>query len=931
MRARGHVVCCLALAALLAFATPAAQAGFGIAPGSFSVTAENEDGTLDTLAGSHPYEYTVSFALNQNSEGEPEGALRDLIVELPPGLLGDPQALPRCGRADFDFGITPACPGNSQIGVADVQISVGAKSSITFHTPVYNLSPTPGQAATIGLSLDNHNSLQDASLRSSSDYGVRISDLTVPTGVGLLSVSETIWGLPMDKSHDPERICPNPLDKELAYTEGCESDAPPAPFLALPASCTGPLETTIAVDSLQGGSDSATVLSLDEAEEPVGLDGCNQLEFEPSISSQPSTNLADSPSGLEFDLHQAQNEEPQGRATSPAKDVTVSLPVGMSLNPSAANGLEACSEKEVGFLAEAEGIHFSEEPQSCPDGSKIGTVEASSPLLDHPVKGAVYVAKPFQNPFGSLLAIYLALEDKKTGIVAKLGGEVQPDPNTGQLTTTFLENPQLPIEDVELHIFNGARAALRTPLTCGEHTTTSQLTPWSSPEGEDESPEDSFQITASPSGGCPATEAEAPNSPSFSAGTVEPVAGAFSPFVLKLSREDGSKELSRLDVKLPPGLSGKLAGVAECPETAIEQAKSREEPEMGRAEQQSPSCPASSEVGTVTVGAGAGTTPFYATGHAYLAGPYAGAPLSLVIVTPAVAGPFDLGAVVVRTALAVDPETAQITARSDAIPTILEGIPLDVRTIAIHLARKDFTLNPTSCEAMAIDGTAFASGSEASLSNRFQVGGCNALPFKPNLTLSLKGKTKRGRFPALKATLRMNPGEANIASAQVTLPHAEFIANAHIGSPCTRVQYAAKECPANSVLGTARAVTPLLEAPLEGPVYLMSGFGHLLPDVAVDFHGQVNVFVHSKVDKGRSGGLRNSFQLVPDAPVSEFTLQLFGGKRGLLENSEDVCAKPQRATLAFTAHSGRTFTAKPKIKVACKGQGRKAHKHRAKR
>ncbi|HET7484129.1 MAG TPA: hypothetical protein VFJ64_01985 [Solirubrobacterales bacterium] len=1119
-------IACLgaAVALCILLLAPAAQADFGIE--SFSTTARSEDGSIDTLAGSHPYEYEVAFAMNQDAEHKVEGTLTELFVDLPPGLVGNTTALPRCGRANFVFNLSTTCPGDTQVGYLEVEINGGL---IAPTVALYNLTPTPGAAATLGTHVDIHNAIQDASVRSGSDYGVTVADTTLPTVIELQRIVAHVWGLPMAPSHDNLRFC-IPEDPELPQFSPCSSDTPLTPFLTLPASCTGPLATTLRVRSLEGGSDSATALSRDEAEEPVGLDGCNQLDFEPSISSQPTTNLADSPTGLDFDLHQAQEppievkagedehkagqteicqvgawgqkpstfayrwlrngapiaganaktyvlaeadagtalqceviasnaagaghavslaatvspapgtappvakvvtvsikgsgggEEatcstnawqgepsftyqwfkngvlvpgqttatyhvpgpppytlqceliatnaggavaafslntlsspgpsallpevasgsglpgftvalpPLPRATSPAKDVSVTLPAGMSLNPSAANGLDACSEAQIGYLPEAEGVHFSESPQSCTDAAKIGTVEATSPLLDHAVNGAVYVAKPFDNPFGSLLAIYLALEDPATGIVAKLAGKVEPDPSTGQLRTTFLENPQLPIEDVRLHIFNGARAALKTPLACGEYTTTSSLTPWSSPEGEDESPEDSFEISAPPSGGsCPESEAQAPNSPSFSAGTITPQAGAFSPFVLKLSRADGSQQLTGIDTALPPGLSGKLAGVPYCPEAQIAQAKAREEPQMGRSEEANPSCPAVSEVGTAVVGAGAGPTPFYATGHAYLAGPYEGAPLSLLVITPAVAGPFDLGAVVVRTALRVDPETAQIHAVSDPFPHIIDGIPLDIRSIALKLDRNQFTLNPTSCEAMSIaGGAATLSGQLAPLNQRFQAGGCNALPFKPKLSLSLKGKTGRGGFPALRAVLSMNPGEANIARAQVTLPHGLFIANAHIGNVCTRVQFAQGRCPSNSVLGTAKAVTPLLEAPLEGPVYLMSGFGHLLPDVAVDFHGQVDVFVHSKVDKGKTGGLRNTFEVVPDAPVSSFTLQLFGGRRGLLENSEELCLKAQRAQLAFTAHSARTYTARPKIKVGC-GGGAGRHKRHGRR
>jgi hypothetical protein len=1129
MKARRLSIACLgALALCLALAAPAAQAAFGIAPGSLSATATDEDGAVDTLAGSHPYEYTLSFEMNQNSQHKVEGTLSELFLELPPGLLGDPQALPRCTRANFIFNIGTTCPGDTEVGIVEFEFNGGGTSG----AGLYNLTPTPGHPATLGTHIDIHNAIQDASLRSSSDYGATLSDTTLPTVVELQKATAHVWGVPMDESHDGLRFCV-PADPERPQFQGCASDAPPVPFLTLPASCTGPLRTTLRVRSVQGGEDEQSALSLDDAEEPVGLDGCNQLQFEPSISSQPTTDLADSPSGLDFDLHQAQEapievgdreqrpgqseachpslweEHPTAfayrwlrngapiagaeartylaqpadagtalqcevtaanaagathavslaaavspappsalpeltrsddgalsspqvsgseckpgewsgspsfayqwlkngspvagqttstytapltppytlqcevlatnaggtvaafssntpsspppsalppsplgppafgvagpalpRATSPARDVTVTLPQGMSLNPSAANGLEACSEDQIGYRREdpEPGIHFSEDPQSCPGAAKVGTVEASSALLDHPVKGAVYVAAPYQNPFGSLLAIYLALEDPQTGIVAKLAGRVEPDPVTGQLKTTFLENPQLPIEDVRLHLFNGARAALKTPLACGAHTTTSTMTPWSAPEGADAHPSDTFQTTqpAGGSGTCPASEAQAPNKPSFSAGTVSPAAGAFSPFVLKLTRPDGSQQLSGIDTALPPGLTGKLAGIATCSEAQLAVAKSREAPNKGVLEQQSPSCPAASEVGTVTVGAGAGPTPFYATGHAYLAGPYKSAPLSLVVITPAVAGPFDLGDVVVRAALNIEPETARIHALSDPIPSILDGIPLDIRSIALNLGRPQFTLNPTSCNPMSITGSAGTlPGQSAPLSSPFQVGGCSQLPYKPNLTARLSGPTKRGKFPALRATLTAKGGEANTARLAVTLPHSEFLEQGHFGTICTRVQFAAKACPEKSVYGSVKVQTPLLDYPLEGPVYLRSS-DHNLPDLVLALRGPpsqpIEIALDGRIDSKHSG-IRTTFEALPDAPFTTATLTMPGGKKGLLVNSTNVCAAVNRATVQMDGQNGKVHDFSPAVvNATCKkGHKKKAHRKRAHR
>jgi hypothetical protein len=923
--ARKHLAGCLGLALLLLamFAPAGAQAGFGLK--DFSVAATNSDGTTDFQAGSHPYEYTVSFTMNQNSNHQPEGTLRDLIVELPPGVVGNPTAVPRCGGAQLE-GLLPHCPGNTQIGIAHIHLPGG----IDALSPLYNLSPGLGVPGSIGFTAINNNSFQEASVRTDSDYGLTISDVTIPD-LPIQSITETIWGVPADPSHDAERQCIGTGGK---YVQGCASDVAPVPFFTLPTSCGEPLETTISVDSLQnpGVFDSRTVLSEEEGT-PAGMDGCNHVEFEPSISSQPTTNLADSPTGLDFVLHQPQNQDPEGLSTAHLKDTTVTLPQGLVINPSVANGLDVCSLSQIGYQPSEGKIHFSKSPQSCPNASKLGALEVKTPLVNHKLPGAVYLARPYQNPFGSFMALYLTAEDEQTGVIAKLAGKVTPDPQTGQLTARFEENPQLPLEDVELRFFAGPKAPLTTPLTCGAYTTTSTLVPWSTPEGATVHPTDSFQtsVAAGGSGACPQTESQAPNKPSFTAGTISPQAGAYSPFVLKIARPDGSQRIRQIDTTLPKGLTGKLAGVPYCPEAAIAQAKSREAPNQGVTEQNNPSCPAASEVGTVTVGAGAGVTPFYSTGHAYLAGPYKGAPISLAIVTPAVAGPFDLGAVVVRTALNVDPETTKIQAVSDPIPAIIQGVPLDIRSIALNMSRPEFTLNPTSCDPMQVLGSTTSTlGSVASLDNPFQVGGCKALGFKPKLNLSLKGGTKRGRFPALKAVLTYPKGNyANTASAQVTLPHGEFIEQAHFKTICTNVQFKADACPPGAIYGKARAFTPLLDQPVEGPVYLRSST-HQLPDLVISLKGQVDAVLVGRVDTGKGKGLRTTFESAPDVPVTKVILEMQGGKKGLLVNSENICRKPQKAIADFTAQNGKVSETTPLVRNDCKAKkkakkGKKGH------
>jgi hypothetical protein len=888
------------LAALLVPAV--AQAGFGLK--SLEVSSTNEDETVDLQAGSHPYGYTINFEMNQDSEENPEGSIHSLIFKLPPGIVGNPQAVPHCPGSLFD-GQASLCPGNTQVGVAHIR---AAAIGGTATSPIYNLTPGPGVPASFGFSIVGFNSFQEASLRTGGDYGVNVSDITVPE-IAIQSVSATIWGVPVAAGHDAERECTVNGSRVL----GCSTDLPPVPFLTLPTSCTGPLTTTVSVESIEepGVFQSKSAESLGFGGTPAGLSGCGKPAFEPTIAVQPETTSADSPTGLHVHLHIPQNEAPEGIATAHLRDSVVTLPAGLAVNPSAADGLGACSQSQIDLQGPG--------AAQCPPDSKVGTVQVETPLLDHPLPGSVYIAKQGENPFNALIGLYIAVDDPLTGVVVKLAGKVEPDPVSGQLRASFKDNPQLPFEDFNFDFTGGPRAALTTPSTCGRYTTTTDLTPWTSPSGADAFPSDSFQVSGGAQGGrCANNEGEMPNKPSFEAGTTTPLAGTYSPFVLKLNRENGSQRLRALNVTLPPGVSAKLAGVAECSNGQIAVAEGRKNLGEGALEKASPSCPAASEIGVVNVGAGSGN-PFFVQGHAYLAGPYKGAPLSLAIITPAVAGPFDLGTVVVRAALYVNESTAQVTAKSDPIPTILQGIPLDVRSIAMQIDRQQFTLNPTSCEGKAIAGEAIStSGAAAALSNRFQVGACAALDFKPDLKINLKGGTKRHSFPALKATVTYptKGSYANIARAAVTLPRSEFLEQGHIGTVCTRVQFAANACPARSIYGHARAITPLLAKPLEGPVYLRSS-SHELPDLVADLNGQIHIVLAGRIDSVK-GQIRNTFEGVPDAPVSKFVLEMKGGKKGLLVNSTNICKSTYRATVKLTAQNGRVHNFNPPVGNSCK-------------
>jgi hypothetical protein len=934
------------------------QAGpipFDFLPG-FASPLTDEEGNAATLAGSHPYQQTVSFGFPTRNPGQGlanDGYVRDFSVDLPRGLVGSPAASSvLCTEAQLT-GIQ-GCPDESQVGVADITTLVGKQIGNTgiSSTPIYNMVPPPGTVAELatdvaGAGIYSHIA---AHVRSEDDYGITTTtpDVLAFGDQPIFSIQAQIWGEPYATAHDTDRgDC-------IGGTTACHVNAPSRPLLTLPSDCPDqPLSFGVRADSWEEPSPPAEERhafyeSADLTGAPATIEECGTLKFEPEIQARPTTNLTDSPSGLDVTVHQSQ-EEFESRAPSPLRDAVVHLPPGMAVNPAQAAGLGACSTEQIGFKgADTKGaLHFSADPQSCPDAAKIGTLEATSPALvrrnaEHrveetpegdpilePLAGTVYIAKPFANPFNSLIAVYLVVEDEKTGIVAKLAGEGELDPSTGQITTRFEENPQLPLEDIKVHVFGGARGALITPLTCGSFDTEAELTPWSAPQGKAVTETDPMQTTATPRGGtCPTSAAQVPNAPKLSAGTENPTAATYSPLLFKLSREDGTQRFAKIEATLPTGLIAKLAGVGTCSEQDIAKARSREAPEKGALEQADPSCPATSEIGTVNGAAGAGPNPYYTSGRAYLAGPYKGAPLSTVAIVPAVAGPFDLGTVVVRAGIYLDPATAQGRIVSDPLPQVIQGVPVDLRSVAVRAERPGFTLNPTSCAEKSFGGSVLSPlGTAAPLFERFQVGGCKSLPYKPKLTVNLFGPTHRGAHPRLRSVFTPRPGDANTAAVSFTFPRSEFIDQAHFRTICTRVQFAAAQCPAGSIYGHVRAFTPLLDYPLEGPLYLRSS-SHQLPDAVLTLHGPPSqpLFFEAagRVDSV-GGGLRVRFESVPDAPFSKLVLSAQGAKKGLFQNSTNICKGTHRATLLLDAQNGKVHDTMPLVKAQCakKGKGKK--------
>jgi hypothetical protein len=942
---------------------------------AFDAHADAPSGAAFTQAAGHPDDLTTDFDFNTSTGpgfykgiAWPREPLRDLHVDLPPGVLGNPSGTPRCTAADLANGVTidpkSLCSPASQIGTVSIRSNIAPFGAAADPVPLFNMSPPLGAAARFGFNFVNTLVFIDTRLRS-SDYGLTSGSVNTSEGIGVAGVSIDVWGDPPSPDNTHARACPGLDQPWLPGVETCASTAPEAAFLRQPTTCAAEREGvpfTVHATSWPGSSDQRSIRShrtpgypLPEADwgRPQGPTGCAAIPFDPALSVDTTTDRADSPTGLDLSIGFPQGcwapfestvYQSEPICQSDLREAEVKLPQGISINPSAASGRRACSEAQVGYLGndfpQPNPIRFDEAPAACPDPAKIGTVEIDSPLLGlhdsegkpvldqggnvvpEPIEGSVYLASQGENPFGSLLAIYLVAENPDRGIVIKQAGEITTDPATGRLVTRFTDTPQQPFSDLHVSLFGGPRAALRTPSACGTYSAAATLIPWSGNGALERS--DSFQISQGCGRGF---------DPRITAGTQNPLAGAYSPFSLRLTREDGTQPLGGLRLSLPPGLLAKLNGVAYCPETVLNSIST--ELGSGAAEAAHPSCPASSLLGTVTVGAGAGPEPFFSqTGRAYWTGPYKGAPVSLAAVVPAVAGPFDLGNVVVRNGFEVDPETARITAVSDPFPTILDGIPLDLRDVRVQLDRPEYTLNPTSCEPMAFDATiASATGQSAQRSQYFQAAGCERLGFKPKLSIALKGKTRRAGHPALRAVLTMPQGGANIASTSVALPRSEFIDNAHFNDVCTRVQYAAgngggEQCPPGSIYGYARAYSPILDYYLQGPVYLRSSDNEL-PDIVASLHGPPSQPLQLDVD-GRidsiHGGIRTTFQTVPDAPVSKFVLEMRGGAKSLLENSTNICKGIHRARALFFAHNGRAAELRPALKASCGAGRRHGHK-----
>ncbi|HWP33698.1 MAG TPA: hypothetical protein VNL97_08110 [Solirubrobacterales bacterium] len=884
-----------------------------------------------TQAGGHPDIFThfaLGNRLNQESVACECNDPKDVTTHVPAGVIANPHVVTTCTVAEL---ASVTCSADAQMGF--VAFRLGA----WVIRPLYQVTPASGEGARLAFLLPLINNPQYTAInaRTGGDFGLdfRITGIThlfTPPSFNIL-----FWGVPGDPAHDILRFTPgeeellcraNPISSltenvlpgdcvargELgattSFTEHVKqpvaSSLPIAPYTEAPTSCVGPQVSSIDVLAYDGEETHA------ESPWPATT-GCDKLSFNPSLSATPTTSEADSASGLAVEINVPQFEDPNTPSPAEIKANTVTLPAGFSINSSAADGKSFCTDAQANF--------GNEEAAACPEFSKVGTTTVESASLPRPIHGYIYIGEPRS---GDRYRVIVTASGFGTNV--KIAGSTHPDPETGQIVTSFPTLPQAPFERYGLHFFGSERGLFATPTQCGTYEVKSTFEPWAS-ELSNQTSVQFFKVISGP-GGSPCPNGPRPFSPALAAGVEDNTAAAHSPFVLQLSRADGEQNLSALAVRTPPGFSADLSGIPYCPEEAI--ASLHTLGHTALLEQASPACPQASQIGSAIAGAGAGTHPLYVGGKVYLAGPYKGAPLSLVVVVPALSGPYDLGVVAVRAALQVDPDTAQVTTISDPLPQILEGIPLRTRFIRVSLDRTGFALNPTNCEPLAVQAQiAGTEGALAEPTTHFQVANCANLGFEPKLRLRFSGSTKRAGNPGLSTTLIPRGGDANFKSARVILPKAELIDNEHIAGPCTRVQFNADQCPPSSILGTARAESPLLDAALEGPVYLRSNPDRELPDVVADLHGQIHVVLVGHTDQVKDR-IRSSFETLPDVPVSAFSLRLAGGKTGILQSSESLCKEAQKAKARFTGQNGKVISTPIKVAVAgCKKKAAKRKRH----
>jgi hypothetical protein len=929
--------------------------GFGFLAGAtgFSASAHADGGEAAIQAGSHPYQLDLDIGLRQGGEFEgqpgavfPDGDLRDLHIELPKGLIANPSFADtevHCRLIDFH---TPRlspfeesrsgedCPGNTQVGTLELHSSLGSRSF-----GLFDLEPPPGVMAQFGASPFGSPLVFDVNVHAlpGGSYTLSLDATDVPQRLDFSGLELSLWGVPWNPSHDDQRgTCLNEEEPAVGRCKDSIGDPlefPPKAFLTLPAACSASLAFSATARSWQQPAPvSAGALNRDSKGNPAPLSSCASLAFSPESEAFLTTTKASSSTGYNFRLSNdntgflARNL----RAPSQTRTAVVSLPPGTTINPSLGAGLGTCTIAQY----EAESVSTIQ-GAACPNASKIGDFTVKTPLFAETLEGAIYLATPYNNPFGNLLTVYLVSRAPQRGVMVKLAGRIDPNPGTGNLVATFDGLPQLPYSDLYLTFRTGQRAPLVTPDACGAATSGVQMIPWAEGVATSSTSHSSQVATGVEGGPCPS--GRPPFSPGVYAGGVNSNVNSYTPYFVHLTRKDTEQEITGYSLVLPEGITGKLAGIPFCPDAAIAAARRK----SGVAEERSPSCPAASQVGHVETGYGVGSSLTYTNGKIYLAGPTGGQPLSLVVINPATVGPFDLGTVVIRSAFSVNDHTAQLQidrSASDAIPHILSGVPLHLRDIRIYMDRYQFTHNPSSCAASQLSstlggaGTDFSSGADdtsATVSEHFQLLNCLTLGFKPKLGIRLRGPTRRGAYPQLRATFAARgQGDTNLKEITVSLPRSEFLAQNHIKAICSKGQFQAERCPADSAYGSATAYTPLFDDPLKGNVYLRSSAGKL-PDLVADLHsGAIRIILEGHIGPTKQGGISAFFAGLPDEPVDRFVMVLNGGKRGLLQNSANICVTPPEATVKALGQTNLGAAFSTVLRGKCGGKG-KSHKRRA--
>jgi hypothetical protein len=903
---------CLAILTLVLVSAAPARAEFGIS--DFDGSILNQDGTTASQAGSHPYEVSTTIRFNQTTDGHGEaipdgGNVKDIEVELPPGFVGDSTAIPQCAPADFNkpvFG-NAACPADTQIGVLSLSTAGGVFTEEP--VPIFNLVPPPGQPAAFGFRVTFINTVLSAKVRTGSDNGITVDVTNIPQGFSILGIKLTFWGVPADHGHDNLR---GECDEFGPTGNLCPSDVAPKPFLTLPTQCTPAgvgVQTTLSVDSWSAPGVFKHASFVSHLQPPAegtqqGPTGCERVDFEPSFSVAPDTTQADTPAGLTVDVKtsQAGLVNPTGIAPADLRDTTVALPAGIVINPGQAAGLLACQAGQDGVGSEA--------PPSCPAGSKVGTVQITTPLLPDKLEGAVYLLQ--SNP----PELQLLVAASADGVNLKLVGNVHLDESTGQLTATFENTPQLPFTDLKLALSGGAQAALATPASCGVYKTNADFAPWTAPLGADVLANNSFAVESGPGGS--ACDSTLPFSPSLIAGATTDQAGGFTSFSLLLSRGDGQQRVSSLQFKTPEGLLAMIRSLPLC----------------GDAEAATGVCPVGTQIGHTVVQAGPGPYPLVVpqpggpAAPIYLTGPYKGAPYGLAIAVPVVAGPFNLGTVVVRAAIAVDRTTSQLTITTDPLPSILDGVPTDLRTINAVIDRPGFMFNPTSCAKQSFSGTATsAEGATAAISTVFQVGSCQSLKFAPKFAVSTSGRTSRKNGASLDAKIVYPTGpvvdnqasqQANIAKVKVDLPKQLPSRLTTLQKACLAATFEANpgNCPAASIVGSGKAVTPVLGAPLNGPAYFVSHGGEAFPSLVVVLQGDgVRVDLTGSTFISKAGITSSTFKSVPDVPITSFELILPEGPHSALAANGNLCSSKLAMPTAFVGQNGAEIHESTKLSV----------------